>query len=383
VSYFELRAVGREIYVTNTSAISLAESYSDWCDQIFSSLADFAASTYSHHVHLQSFASQVLDGDDGYGHDGRNIVQACLGVLHAFGWIHDWDTNIAFKVKQIGSLRSARARWDAFAGIELNDRQRYLLEVVVRSSIVSGEKSISAEYVRIDAILDDPDLISTIPGLTPDLAEEELDEVVARQLCEAHKTAGVTEYRVTYGGTTWISKAHVLADREIDELRTQGEHDHLDYKRIYKIDSPSDKGEFTKDVLSFANAGGTVSRLLVGVEDNGTFTIPEDAIEHGRSLKKLMDSTLQAIISERTVIAPSILVAHGEHRDGPYVLITISSDIADLPYRFFAKPADAKLPAASQGGEVWVRHGTSKRLATAAEVEALEERARLFRTLFP
>lgn len=239
------------------------------------------------------------------------------------------------------------------------------------------------EYVDLDAVVGDPDLTSIFPTMTDDLAEEELDELVANRLCDAHKNIGSTQYRATYGGATWISKAHVLADREIDELRTQGEHDHLDYKRIYKIDSPSDKAEFTKDVLSFANAGGTVSRLLVGIEDNGTFTVPQDPAEHARLLRKLVDTTLQAFVSERTVIAPSILVEHGEHREGPYVLITITSDIADLPYRFFTKPADAKLPGASQGGEIWVRHGTSKRLATADEVEALEERARLFRSLFP
>lgn len=159
------RAAGKRFSVTDSSATSLAESYTEWCDQIFSSLADYAASAYSHHVHLQSFASQILDGDDGYGHDGRNVVNACLGVLRAFGWVHDWDTNITFKVKQIDALRSARARWDAFARIELNDRQRYLLGVVVRNSITPGEKSMGAEYVRIDTILDDLDLTSLIPGL--------------------------------------------------------------------------------------------------------------------------------------------------------------------------------------------------------------------------
>ncbi|MGN6031676.1 MAG: AlbA family DNA-binding domain-containing protein [Thermomicrobiales bacterium] len=174
-----------------------------------------------------------------------------------------------------------------------------------------------------------------------------------------------------------------MADREIDKLRTQGEHDHLDYKRMYKLDSPSDKAEFTKDVLSLANTGGPVSKLLVGVEDNGSFTIPLDAAEHARLLRKLVDTTLQAIVSERTGVASSILVQHGEHREGPYVLITITSKTADLPYRFFIRPADAKLPGASQSGEVWVRHGTSKRLATADEVAALEERAILYRSLFP
>lgn len=369
--------------MTESSATSLANSYTDWCDQIFSSLADYAASAYSHYVHLQSFASQMLDGNDGYGDDGSNVVNACLGVLRALDWVQDWDTNITFKVKQIDALRNARARWDAFAGIELGDRQRYLLEAVVRNSIIPGEKSIGTEYVDLDEVVSDSALMSIFPAMTDDLAGEELDELVALRLCEAHKTIGMAEYRATYGGATWISKAHVLVDREIDELRIQGEHDHLDYKRMYKIDSPTDKAEFTKDVLSFANVGGTVSRLLVGVEDNGTFTVPQDSVEHVRLLKKLVDTTLQAIVSERTVIAPSILVQEGEHRDGPYVLITVTSNIADLPYRFFIKPAEAKLSSASNGGEVWVRHGTSKRLATANEVEALEERARLYRSLFP
>lgn len=369
--------------MVDSSATSLAESYTVWCDRVLSALADYAASSYSHHVHLQSFASNYLDGDDGYGDDGINIVHACLDVLRAFGWVHDWDTNITFTVKQIEALRSARAKWDAFAEIELNDRQRYLLEVVVRNSITPGEKSVGTEHVDLDAIMGDPDLMSVFSTMTDDLAMEELDALVARRLCEAHKTIGMAEYRATYGGATWISKAHVLADREIDELRAQGEHDHLDYKRMYKLDSPSDKAEFTKDVLSFANAGGTISKLLVGVEDNGTFTVPQDSAEHARLLRKLVDTTLQAIVSERTVVAPSILVQHGEHCDGVYVLITITPNTADLPYRFFIKPADAKQPGASQSGEVWVRHGTSKRLATADEVAALEERARLYRSLFP
>ncbi|MGN6031675.1 MAG: hypothetical protein ACTHQE_08410 [Thermomicrobiales bacterium] len=184
--------------MVDSSATSLAESYTVWCDRVLSALADYAASSYSHHVHLQSFASSYLDGGGGYGDDGINILHVCLDVLRALGWIHDWGTNITFTVKQIEALRGIRARWDALADIKLNDRQRYLLEVVVRNSITFGEKSMGTDFVDLDAVTTDPDLISLFPTMTDDLAAEELDELVDRHLCEAHKTMDMTEYRATY-----------------------------------------------------------------------------------------------------------------------------------------------------------------------------------------
>lgn len=369
-------------YPTPVSAVAAASAYTDWLDGVLSSLADYADRKAPHYVHLHGFAEELLDEVPG-GRDWENIISACIDVVHAFGWVDSWSPSFILKTKQIEELRSKRARWEALAATPVTDRQRHLLHAVVRNSVAQAQSSMRTEYVDVETTLDDPDLEAILPDLDVDLAIEELDELAALGLCWPHKTLGLIEYRATYRGTTWVSKAHVLADRDIDELWTQGEHDHLDYKRLYKLSSPTDKAEFARDVLSFANTGGGPSRLLVGVENDGSFTAPDDPAQHARLLGKLEDTTLQAIVSERTVSAPSILVSRGDHSEGPYVLITVTPDVRNLPYRFFSNPVDSKLPGASQAGEVWVRHGTSKRRATADEVTRLEERARTRRALFP
>lgn len=220
--------------------------------------------------------------------------------------------------------------------------------------------------------------------IVSDHAMELLDELVNHRLAHSHKTLGFTEYKSSYWGVARTNRAHVKTDREIDFLRTAGEGDTLDYKRNYKLGTDAEKWEFTKDVTALANAGGAGSRyLLLGIEDNGEFyqpNAPNTEEAHRRLLDAATETRLQQIVAARTTHSPSIRVAaKGQHRDGPYLLLEITRDVGHLPYRIYRDQAERMAANAHELGEVWIRKGSTKLLATAAEVASLEHQAGLYR----
>lgn len=144
-----------------------------------------------------------------------------------------------------------------------------------------------------------------------------------------------------------------------------------------------EKYTFAKDIVSFANAGGTdPKRILIGFEDSGDFYVPstdQDRADHVSAMAILGDETrLQQTVSSRTLPTPSVRVAHsGTHREGPYVLLEIRRDIVMLPYRVFRSPDDRRSPDALSLGEVWIRKGSTNDQATSLEIEVLERQAAL------
>jgi hypothetical protein len=132
-----------------------------------------------------------------------------------------------------------------------------------------------------------------------------------------------------------------------------------------------------------ANAGGAGPRfLLLGVEDKGEFYRPQSEAErtnHRKLLDEITETRLQQIVGSRTTHSPSIRVrARGDHREGPYVLIEILRNVAHLPYRIYEDQTDRAAADANNRGEVWIRKGSTKARATAAEIAALELQAALY-----
>lgn len=358
-------------------------NYTSWCDELCMSLADYAETQYGNHVHLHGFASRHLESNNLPSSAWADIILTCLDVLGLFG-IDKTSPVFRLKHSQIETLRQPYDRWQKICSINLTSQQRLLLVTLNRLSCEESEGVWTTNDINLELILDEPEVAAMNPSMDDSLAMEVMGELVDIGFAQPHLTIGRSQYKSTYAGATRISRDHVLGDREIDDLRLQGESDALDYKRQIEIESPTDKAEFTRDVLAFANAGGTVKHILVGVEDDGSFTNPADAVQHQQLISHLNETTLQQIVGSRTVYAPSIRIkARGTHRDGPYALIEIKSDVGHLPYRFFANPGDSKLPGAAQVGEVWVRTGTTKHLATPDEVTTLENRAANYRQLHP
>ena len=219
-----------------------------------------------------------------------------------------------------------------------------------------------------------------------DRAEELLDDLMGIGLVKGHKTTDSAYYKSSYLGVARMTRTHIAQDQEIDRLRVAGEGDTLDYKRIYNLNQDSAKHEFVKDVTALTNAGGLDSRyLLLGVEDDGEFYVPDSVdaeTAHREALDSITETRLQQIVASRTTHSPSVRVsARGKHRAGPYILIELTREVGDLPYRVYKDQIDRTSPNAHKLGEVWIRKGSIKALATAVEIAALEHQASLYRQI--
>lgn len=281
-------------------------------------------------------------------------------------------------------LRASYARWQEVFKLDTNEIELAILEALNRLSITEDNGVFSIESVRIADMLADTAIGGLPAALTEDRLIQLLNRLETRKLARPSINIGPSSCKATYASAVRMTRDQVISDAGVDQLRVQGESETLDYKRHIKIGSKSEKAEFARDVVAFANGSGEVKQFLVGVEDDGAFTISTDPIAHTQEINSLKETTLQQIVSERTIQAPSIrITARGLHRDGPYAIIEIRSNIGHLPYRFFENPGDSKLPGAAQAGAVIVRKGTTKQRASTDEIASLEKRAALYRQLNP
>lgn len=359
--------------------------YTSWCDDIVEELAAWLREQpYGLDGHLDNFNTKYLADRELPTRYGDAVADAVFDVFGAFG-LPDNDKRLQLEYRQLTILTNTYDRWRAVFDVPVSDEERMLIEAVNRLSIVQEQGVFLAEDVRGEALLQEPLVQGLLEQYPEQQIAEALDDLARRNLIHQLKWWGGSEVKATYCGFTRLHRSRILQDREIDELRLQGESDSLDYKRVLDVASRKGKADFAKDVVAFANTGGNpIKHILVGVEDDGTFPQPDDREEHGQRVHSLKDTTLQQIVNDRTLHAPSVRIkAKGEHRDGPYTLIEITSKAANVPYRYFAKPVDSRAQGATAHGEVWVRKGTTKHLASPDEVADLERRGERVRRTFP
>ena len=365
------------------------QDYGEWCDDITLKLADYAEAQYGNFVNLNQFAQEYLQ-EMGYPSPAEDtarwrVISAIQDVSQAFGLPFDGQL-VHYGILDLDKLRKSYARWQACMQlpIELDQDDLTLLDTLNQLSQQVEQGAWTVEEIEIGNLLAAAGLEYRGVPLSIERGLALLKPLADCKLVKGHLTMGYSGFKATYVGVTRRSRTQVIADAEIDDLRLAGEGDTLDYKRRLVLNSHTQKLDFVKDVCAFANAGGHGSRfLLVGVDDNGAF--PADATDpaHIDSLNRLRETTLQQITTERTLHSPSVKIkGRGVHRDGPYVLIEISRNPAHLPYRTYANPADRHLPSAATLGEVWIRKGSTKHLATLEEIRNLEEQASEYRRVF-
>jgi hypothetical protein len=376
--------------VVNSSPEEVSvQDYGEWCDDITLKLADYAEAQYGNFVNLNQFAQEYLH-EIGYPSPTEDsarwrVISAIQDVSQAFGLPFDGQS-VHYGILDLDTLRKSYARWEACMQlpIELDQDDLSLIDTLNQLSQQEKQGTWSVEEIGIGDLLAAAGLKYRGASLSIERALALLKPLTGYKLVKAHLTMGYSGFKATYVGVTRRSRTQVIDDAEIDDLRLAGEGDTLDYKRRLVLNSPTQKLDFAKDVCAFANAGGHGSRyLLVGVDDNGTF--PSDATNpsHIESLNQLRETTLQQITTERTLHTPSVKIkGRGVHRDGPYVLIEISRNPAYLPYRTYANPTDRHLPSADTLGEVWIRKGSTKHLATLEEIRSLEKQASEYRRVF-
>lgn len=363
--------------------------YVDWCDEICKMAADHAeAGMNPRHLDLWPFSDEVLNRFGTAITDTARFV--VFGVVQdvsgAFGIGSAVHTSYGFTQKDLDVLRSPYARWKAAMEIELDDLSIALLQAIANATIRrEGDEHFSIGEVSIQSLMKDPTIRYRGEQLTREHAFEVLDALRSKQMINEHSTLSTADYSIRYCGAARLSRAIVIADEAIDELRSQGEGDALDYKRELTLNSPTQKLDFVRDVTAMANAGGAGPRhLLVGVEDSGEFHIPPaDKVDaHRSAVLQINDATLQQIVGSRTTHSPSVRVSgRGEHRQGPYALIEIRRDIGHRPYRVYPETSDRSRSDAHQHGEVWIRKGSTKQMATDEEIKSLERLADQYRSI--
>lgn len=114
--------------------------------------------------------------------------------------------------------------------------------------------------------------------------------------------------------------------RELSQLTTLGEGQHLEFKK--RVPAPE---RITKEVIAFANTGG--GRLLLGIDDDGTVVGVKDAAEEEfaflQALNKHSDPPV-AISIERIPVSRKrdvIVVVVPVSKDRPHFLIDPSNGV--------------------------------------------------------
>jgi hypothetical protein len=356
--------------------------YVEWCDFLADKLATYAEEN-QRWVHLQIFARALLPQTElPRTNNAENAI--VLDAQEVVGATFNSDLGgVQFRLKhsQLTELRDRRARWIDSRRIPIDTYGESILRVLNDLSQQSLGPFVTADWVDFADVAEM--YVKHFPHLTLDTEDllERLEEMDPWGLLNSDLGIGFSRFKSSYRGIAYLNRVPAISDQQIDEIRTAGEGDTLEYKRIYHLESKEAKYEFTKDVTALANAGGLGDRyILVGVEDDGSFYLPngESSSAHVNQLALLKAERLQEILSSRTLSAPTLTITHGQHRLGPYVMIKVNRDTAELPYRVVRSPTDRENPDAIQKSEVWIRKGTTKSLATPTEISSLVRQAETY-----
>lgn len=363
--------------------------YVEWCDYLAAAMADYAETQHSRRIHLHSFAGHLMDTTDlsDAGVQRMQCREAAIRDSHKMLQLLGLEGNspsASLKYDDLEALRDNYSRWVAASSLSLDNMSLLLLGTLNQMSQDTQTVPPCVGDVPLDDIIAEVNRTQGHNAIDIERAGELLDELETLRLVEGSHHLGPKLYSSTYLGIVRTERSHIAQDREIDVLRTAGEGDTLDYKRHYKLKTSAQKHEFVKDVTALVNAGGVGPRyLLLGVEDDGEFFAPsgsDEREEHKRMLDAVTETRIQEIVSSRTTVSPSVrIAARGDHRNGPYVLIEVTRRIDHLPYRVFDDQNERNAADANDRGEVWVRKGSTKALATTAEIEHLKNQAALFR----
>lgn len=356
--------------------------YVAWCDSLASELAEYAEKK-DRWVNLQMFAREVAKLRN--LNDGP-VDQAILtDTAHLLQVIGTEASSVMFRLQyaDLERLKDGYSRWGQAFDVDIDDTYLAFIATLNGLSQVKRVGYTTVEEVDLEQIVSAIPEVTGQGPITSDQGHEMAQRLKQQGFAQVRNTIGNTSCRSSYLGVVRTNRTSVIEDRQIDQLRTAGEGDALDYKRIYKLGTKEQNLEFARDTVALANAGGDCQRhILVGVEDNGEFFRPatdEERVAHQQLLDNLTETRIQQIVGSRTTHTPSIRIPHrGQHRDGPYVLIEILRDIANLPYRVYDSEGDRSDTSADELGEVWIRKGSTKSRATASEIESLRSQAALY-----
>ena len=327
--------------------------YADWIQRVF----DVAVSTWQA---VESDAGPPIaipvgklaqplglltDPAGFYGSDAHHALIEAVRDLEGIGLIKIGNGNM-YSFTDRGELafgKQISSGWRTITDVQLTARQDALLRNIAELAVQEQETYVRLIHVNAAEAL-------TRSGLT-EAPHIFLAATLARQLADK----GLAEVlpiqdptmRPTYAGFIRATKRVVSEDqRLVTQLLLDWETVETDVKEILKLDSPTEKGEFTRDVLGLVNTKARAKRYLLLGFNNETreFTTSPDP--------KNTQDRMEDVLGSHCAPLPMVRYRLVPWESGMAGLIEVLREPTKLPYR--ATSTDGKL----KEDAVYVRHGT-------------------------
>ncbi len=334
--------------------------YVSWCDNIAQSLAAYAEGRPDHYVNLQQFTGFYSSE---FGVSSHSVMLA-LGDFLQYSGINIRDMTVRLSNHTRQRFSHPQQVWEEAFARTLSAEQ-----LIVLASLNRRSEDATSAVPTIGEV--EPVDIATELAMSTIDAREVLEELELMDLAASHTTISFKRFKPTYLGLCRTKRSQVAHNQDLELYRTAGESEKIDFKRHYKWKNQSSKNEFAKDVAAMANTGAVDDGVIIlGIENDGSFyqaTSPSDQEEHEQLLCSATDERLQQILNTRVTPSPSISTFHGEHANGNYVIVRVTSNPEDRPYK-----------CTVNGNKVYVRTGSVTKEASQHEIDRMNDRATRF-----
>lgn len=340
--------------------------YIDWVDAVLLKIEELAkASPDASLIGVGRADLAVALGGSSPQHELRQALHAALQDLELLLCVQADGpfarlTTQGYQVARAGSLRPG---WKSiFNQVRLLPEHVQVLAKAVEIGEREHEGFAVMQMVDIEQVL-------AILGQPTDRASA----LVALQLLDAAGCVGdkqdahgpPPQFRPSYAGVVvstekLATELQALLARLVEEWETTS----VDFKELVGLQSPTEKGEFVKDVLALATTRVSGRRFLgIGFNDKTRkFTTSVDP--------RLTDHRMESILGAYADPVPRITYATTPWEGGTAGLIEVFSDARDLPYK--VKKDIGKYRA----DQVFVRHNTLVEEPSALELRYLIEEGR-------
>lgn len=326
---------------------------------------------------------QTLRGELGVavepGSDDRDLDTALWDAVEDLDAITVVNALNTFQILETENTRKIRAGaalstvWPSFFTTFLEPEQRAFLDALVRLTEADHDEFADAQWATA------AEVFAALGWST----SERADIGRAHAIVNILESAGLIRKRVAMGSIGAVRarptyRGVVLATQQVAtewqqrlaEMAEEWETTTVEYKREVKLDSPTQKGEFVKDILGLATtkASGRDRYLIIGY-DNDTHAFAQ-SVNPGITQDRL-EQILHQYADPMPEVRYSTVPMPGGGAAG---VIEVRRESARVPYR--VRRDIGRIAA----GSVFVRHGSQTEPPTELELAALEtegERARL------
>lgn len=293
-----------------------------------------------------------------------------LTVVNALNTFQILETENARKIRAGAALSTV---WPSFFTTFLEPEQHDFLDALVRLAEAEHDDFADVQWATATEVF------ASLGWSTSERADigrahaivNILDGAGLVRKRVAMGSIGAVHARPTYRGLVFATQQVATEwQQRLAEMAEEWETTTVEYKREVKLDSPTQKGEFVKDMLGLATtkASGRERYLVIGY-DNDTHAFAQPVTPD------ITQDRLEQILNQYTEPRPEVRYFTVPMPGGGEAgVIEVRRDPARVPYR--VRRDIGRIAT----GSVIVRHGSQTEPPTELELEALEaegERARL------